>query len=351
MTAGLVLDRVGKSYGGVEVLSPVDLAVADGEFLTILGPSGSGKTTILRLVGGFTEPTTGRILLDGRDITAMPIHKRPFNTVFQDYALFPHMTVRENVGYGLMVRGRPRAEIAAAVDRVLDTVGLAELAERLPAQLSGGQQQRVALARAIVLAPRIVLLDEPLSALDAELRRQMQLFLKHLQRQIRTTFMFVTHDQEEAMTMSDRIVVMSRGRIEQIGAPREIYWRPATPFVAGFLGANNLIEAEAGAGTAATRIGRLPIANGVAGAVLLAIRPEAVRLLGAGDAPCDVTLDARVEEVVFTGSTSIVLVQPLVDPATTLRVQMPSSARDAGLAAGSMVRVGWDLADVAVIAR
>jgi ABC-type Fe3+/spermidine/putrescine transport system ATPase subunit len=161
----------------------------------------------------------------------------------------------------------------------------------------------------------------------------------------------VTHDQEEAMTMSDRIVVMSRGRIEQIGAPREIYWRPATPFVAGFLGANNLIEAEAGAGTAATRIGRLPIANGVAGAVLLAIRPEAVRLLGAGDAPCDVTLDARVEEVVFTGSTSIVLVQPLVDPATTLRVQMPSSARDAGLAAGSMVRVGWDLADVAVIAR
>jgi ABC-type Fe3+/spermidine/putrescine transport system ATPase subunit len=351
MAAGLVLDRVSKRYGATEVLAPIELAVADGEFLTILGPSGSGKTTILRLVGGFTLPSAGRILLDGADLTATPIHKRPFNTVFQDYALFPHMTVRRNVGYGLMVRGVARDETDRRVSEVLTTVGLAELAERMPAQLSGGQQQRVALARAIVLRPRIVLLDEPLSALDAELRRQMQLFLKHLQKQIRTTFLFVTHDQEEAMTMSDRIVVMSQGRIEQIGTPREIYWRPATPFVAGFLGANNLIEADARAGEAHTALGPMPVPDGADGAVLLAVRPEAIALLAPGDAPRSVMLAARVSEVVFTGSTSIVLVAPHAAPETTLRVQMPSRAQAGELAPGADLRVGWDVADIAVIAR
>jgi spermidine/putrescine transport system ATP-binding protein len=232
----LALQAVEKSYGTQRVLQPVDLEVADGEFLTILGPSGSGKTTILRLVGGFTRPSGGRIRFGGVDLTDVPSHKRPFNTVFQDYALFPHMTVADNVGYGLMVRGLAKSAIRAKVEETLEIVGLGGLLDRYPAQLSGGQKQRVALARAIVCEPKLILLDEPLAALDAEMRRQMQFFLKDLQRRIATTFLFVTHDQEEAITMSDRIVVMDKGRIEQIGAPTSIYYSPKTPFVARFFG-------------------------------------------------------------------------------------------------------------------
>ncbi len=214
------LAGIGKSYGAVTVLQPFDLEIGDGEFLTILGPSGSGKTTILRMLGGFTAPSTGRILLDGTDITDTPIFRRPFNTVFQDYALFPHMTVARNVGYGLRMRRRPRAEVEKRVAEALAVVGLADKAGRHPGELSGGQRQRVALARAIICEPRVVLLDEPLAALDAGLRRSMQEFLKDLQRRIRTTFVFITHDQEEAIAMSDRIVVMDHGRVEQVGTPR-----------------------------------------------------------------------------------------------------------------------------------
>ena len=198
----LELKSISKSFGPTAVLEGIELAVRDGEFITILGPSGSGKTTILRMIGGFTQPSGGEILLEGRDITGLPINRRPFNTVFQDYALFPHMTVAGNVGYGLMVRGKPRREIARKVSEALDLVQLGPLANRYPSQLSGGQRQRVALARAIICEPRLILLDEPLAALDIELRKQMQLFLKDIQREIRTTFLFVTHDQEEAIAIA-----------------------------------------------------------------------------------------------------------------------------------------------------
>ncbi|HEX9447909.1 MAG TPA: ATP-binding cassette domain-containing protein, partial [Dongiaceae bacterium] len=238
----LELKAVAKSFGETRVLDNIDLAVEDGEFITILGPSGSGKTTILRMIGGFTTPSAGEILLDGKDIAAMPINRRPFNTVFQDYALFPHMTVADNIGYGLQIRGIDRREIKRRVADALGLVHLEDFAARYPAQLSGGQKQRVALARAIICQPRLILLDEPLAALDVELRKQMQLFLKNIQREIKTTFLFVTHDQEEAIAMADRICVMSDGRIQQLGSPLDVYYRPKTEFVARFFGDNNLIR-------------------------------------------------------------------------------------------------------------
>ena len=215
---------------------------AGGEFLTLLGPSGSGKTTVLRLIGGFTEASSGQILFDGQDITQLPANRRPFNTVFQDYALFPHMTVLQNAGYGPLVQRRTGDDTRKLIDETLDIVGLSALRDRYPAQLSGGQKQRVALARAIICQPKVILLDEPLAALDATLRRQMQVFLKQIQRRIDTTFVFVTHDQDEAITMSDRIVVMNLGRIEQVGRRRDLYFSPRTRFVAGFFGDNNLIS-------------------------------------------------------------------------------------------------------------
>jgi len=231
----LSLRAVSKSYGPVPVLHEIDLAIRDGEFLTVLGPSGSGKTTVLRLIGGLESVTSGAIYLDDRDISRVAINRRPFNTVFQDYALFPHMTVAANIGYGLSIRRRPRPEIKRRVTEALDLVQLGKFADRYPAQLSGGQRQRVALARALICEPRLVLLDEPLAALDLELRRQMQEFLKSIQREIKTTFLFVTHDQEEAIGMADRICVMESGRIRQLGTPHELYYRPSCEFVARFL--------------------------------------------------------------------------------------------------------------------
>ena len=254
---GLELKDVSKRYGPVEVLHPLSLDVANGEFLTLLGPSGSGKTTVLRLIGGFAEVSGGRILFEGRDVTNLPANRRPFNTVFQDYALFPHMTVLQNAGYGPLVQRRSGDTTRKLIDETLDIVGLSGLRDRYPAQLSGGQRQRVALARAIVCEPKVILLDEPLAALDATLRRQMQVFLKQIQRRIKTTFIFVTHDQDEAITMSDRIVVMSEGRIEQTGDPKELYFRPRTRFVAGFFGDNNLIAGTMSApGEIDTALGR-----------------------------------------------------------------------------------------------
>ncbi len=241
---GLELRDVSKRYAGIEVLHPTSLDVANGEFLTLLGPSGSGKTTVLRLIGGFSQVSGGSILFDGADITALAANRRPFNTVFQDYALFPHMTVIENVGYGPLVQRRTDAAARRLIDETIEIVGLAELRGRYPEQLSGGQKQRVALARTIVCEPKVILLDEPLAALDASLRRQMQVFLKQIQRRIRTTFIFVTHDQDEAITMADRIVVMNAGRIEQIGTPEDVYDRPNSKFVARFIGASNVLDAR-----------------------------------------------------------------------------------------------------------
>jgi spermidine/putrescine transport system ATP-binding protein len=241
----LRFDDLCKAWGERRILDHFSLQVRDGEFITLLGPSGCGKTTLLRLLGGFETADAGRILLGGEDITRLPPHQRPVNTVFQNYALFPHMNVFDNVAYGLRMEGRPRDEIAQRVRDALSMVRLDGFAERRPHQLSGGQQQRVAIARAVVKKPRVLLLDEPLSALDYKLRRDMQIELKRLQRELGITFLFVTHDQEEALSMSDRIVVMREGHVEQIGTPRDVYETPASLFVARFVGEANLFRGEA----------------------------------------------------------------------------------------------------------
>src|SRR4051812_13603657 len=239
------LDNVTKRFGDVLAVDGADLHARSGEFFALLGPSGSGKTTCLRLIAGFERPTSGSIRLAGREVADVPPFDRPVNTVFQDYALFPHMTVEQNVGYGLMVRKFPRTERRHRVSEALETVRLVGYGERKPSQLSGGQRQRVALARALVNRPRVLLLDEPLGALDRKLREEMQIELKSLQRQVGITFIFVTHDQDEALTMADRIAVFNEGKVQQVGTPEEIYERPATPFVADFIGTSNLIEGSA----------------------------------------------------------------------------------------------------------
>lgn len=231
---------LGKSFGDKSVLNNLSLDIYDGEFVTLLGPSGCGKTTLLRMLGGFDQPDSGDIMLAGQSLQKLPPHLRPVNTVFQSYALFPHMSVFDNVAYGLRMGGCAKSEINARVQQVLHMVRLQDFADRRPHQLSGGQQQRVAIARAVVKKPRVLLLDEPLSALDYKLRKEMQLELKRLQRELGITFLFVTHDQEEALSMSDRVVVMQQGRIEQTGTPREVYETPATLFVARFVGETNL---------------------------------------------------------------------------------------------------------------
>ncbi|QIB33084.1 ABC transporter ATP-binding protein [Ancylobacter pratisalsi] len=353
----LHLNNVSKRYGAVRVLDGIDLTVADNEFLTILGPSGSGKTTILRLIGGFEGIDGGSLMFEGRDLSAVPINRRPFNTVFQDYALFHHMTVAENVGYGLKVRGRPKAEIAQRVAEVLDTVGLGSLGGRYPAQMSGGQRQRVALARAIICEPRLILLDEPLSALDVELRAQMQRFLKSLQRRLGIAFVFITHDQEEAIALSDRIIVVNRGRIEQEGAPEELYRRPRTAFIASFLGDNNLI-----AGTLATVDGHLCAIDTAAGrlaatvdgpalekssAVLLAVRPEHIRLdvehAGAQG------LAAEVTDIRFLGANVIIEAVNAALPDVLIKVRRLADGSAAGLRTGSRVQLSWDPSDATLL--
>jgi spermidine/putrescine transport system ATP-binding protein len=288
----------------------VSLEVAAGEFLTLLGASGSGKTTTLRMIAGFEHPTSGDILMDGQPLTRLPPFKRELNTVFQQYALFPHMSVRDNVGYGLRRRRVPAAETAERVNQALEMVQMGQLGARAPRQLSGGQQQRVALARALVNRPRVLLLDEPLGALDLKLRKEMQLELKHLNRQLGITFLYVTHDQEEALTMSDRIALMRNGRIEQLSTPREMYEQPASRYVADFIGETNLLEGTvADRGTVCQAVSVI-----VAGSTLvaetrrvwragetawLAIRPEHIRPAAADDGPN--RLAVTVRDVVFTG--------------------------------------------------
>jgi putative spermidine/putrescine transport system ATP-binding protein len=284
-TAAVRLSGVRKSYGEVAAVDGVDLEVAAGEFFTLLGPSGSGKTTTLRLIAGFERPDAGRIELGGRDVTRIPPYARDVNTVFQDYALFPHMTVAENIGYGLRVRGVGRRERAAKVGEALKIVQLPGLGQRKPVQLSGGQRQRVALARAIVNSPGVLLLDEPLGALDLKLRQEMQIELKRIQREVSEvgiTFVYVTHDQEEALTMSDRVAVFNAGRIEQIGSPAEVYERPETAFVAGFVGISNVLE----------RAGRT-----------FTVRPEKIRMGDATGSPPlgDHAERGRVRDVVYVG--------------------------------------------------
>ena len=299
----LRLDRVCKSFGrAAHALIDIDLDIAAGEFVSLLGPSGCGKTTTLRVVAGFEAPTSGRVILAGQDITALPPNRRPVNTVFQDYAVFPHMNVAENVGFGLSVRGVAADAIRRRVGETLELVGLGAFAARPVAALSGGQRQRVALARAIICEPKLLLLDEPLSALDAALREHMQVELKSLQARLGTTFVMVTHDQTEALSISDRIAVMQGGEIEQIASPAELYDRPATRFVAGFIGTMNLLPGTVSAdGRLEVPGSSLPMPAeahgfGAGSAVVLGLRPEDLEISTASAG-----IPIRVENVVFHG--------------------------------------------------
>jgi ABC-type Fe3+/spermidine/putrescine transport system ATPase subunit len=338
---------VGKEFGAATVLDAVDLTIAGGSFVTLLGPSGCGKTTLLRLIAGFLDPSRGTIAIDGVPMQCVPPRQRPLGMVFQNLALFPHLDVFENVAYGMRIRGMAAAEISGRVSRFLALVGLAGFERRRIGQLSGGQKQRVALARSLALEPAILLLDEPLSALDLQLRRQLQVELKSIQRQLATTFVFVTHDQEEATMLSDTIVVMNGGHVQQVGTPGEIYRRPASPFVARFVGDINMLDGRVetidAASVAVSVAGRriaVPRASVVGtalagGACQLACRPESVRL---GEAPADaLSIEARVSALHRLGPTVKAVLDTPLGPLTAL--MMADQPRVAELAEGKTERL------------
>ena len=341
------IDRVSKVFGNFVAIADADFAIAEGEFFSMLGPSGCGKTTTLRMIAGFENPTSGAIRLEGRDVSKVPPNKRNVNTVFQQYALFPHMNVRDNVSYGPRAQKLPRAEVAKRVDDLLEVVRLGDFAERRPAQLSGGQQQRVALARALVNYPKALLLDEPLGALDLKLRQSMQLELKRIQREVGITFIFVTHDQEEALTMSDRIAVMNAGLVEQIGTPRQIYDSPASVFVAGFIGQANLwpatvVHQEAGATIVEVAGRRLAVENphglapGASGTFM--VRPERMYVEAEGANPDRWTVAATVTEFVFQGP--VVRYEMRLDDGSTAVAHVPAR-RDGLPIPGDRVEASW----------
>jgi len=338
----LKITGVSRRFGDVTALSDVSLEIRQGEFFALLGPSGCGKTTLLRILAGFETPDEGSVTLDGDDLLGQAAHRRPVNLMFQSYALFPHMTVLKNVAYGLERERLGRAEIRRRVDEVLEKVGLDTMAGRRPHQLSGGQRQRVALARAIVKRPRLLLLDEPLSALDKKVRAEMQLELKRLQNEVGITFVVVTHDQEEAMSLADRIAVFNAGSIEQVDAPVELYERPRTPFVADFVGANNIFPGRAcSAGLAGDGLGVLPGVSDLPDGTpaLLAVRPERLRLGSEG------VLRGEVVDVSFFGGVSHVSVQ--VDGRSTpVLVATPGATQ---VRAGSPVALSWTDGDGVLI--
>jgi putative spermidine/putrescine transport system ATP-binding protein len=330
MQPAVRFERVSRHFGEVRAVDQVSFAVEDGEFFAMLGPSGSGKTTCLRLIAGFEEPDAGAIAIHGRSMAGVPPYDRNVNTVFQDYALFPHMRVLDNVAYGLMVRGVAKAERHRRAEAALELVALGGLGGRRPAELSGGQRQRVALARALINQPEVLLLDEPLGALDLKLRQQMQTELKALQRKVGITFLYVTHDQEEALGMSDRLAVFNHGRIEQIGTPEAIYEHPATAFVAGFVGASNIIDAA----TAERLTGR---------ALPFSLRPERIRILGPdprANGGVDHTVEGSIAHVQYHGASTRVDVA--LDGGGTLIADRPNDiAAGERLVPGSRVRLGW----------
>ena len=326
------LKGVTKRFGDFQAVHDLSLAVAEGEFFTLLGPSGCGKTTTLRMVAGFEQPTEGAITIDGVDVSGVPPFNRPTNTVFQSYALFPHLNVEENVAFGLRRRGVRKEEIKRRVAEELERVGLEPEARRRPRQLSGGQQQRVALARAIINRPAVLLLDEPLGALDLKLRKGLQIELKRIQREVGITFMYVTHDQEEALTMSDRIAVMNRGVVEQLASPEEVYERPSTEFVAGFIGVSNVLEGEV-----AARITGSPHA--------FTVRPEKIAFIIA-EAEVDgshCTATGHVREVVYLGAITRYIVE--LDEGGELVVMeqnLATSSMEALQVRGKPVRLRWE---------
>jgi spermidine/putrescine transport system ATP-binding protein len=356
------LVEVTKAFGPDTIaVDHISLDVHDGEFFSLLGPSGCGKTTTLRMIGGFEEPTSGLIELQGQDVTWLPPHKRNVNTVFQNYALFPHLTIFENVAFGLRRRKVPDRELRSRVAQMLELVELRGFERRKPGQISGGQAQRVALARALINRPAVLLLDEPLGALDLKLRKQMQVELKRIQQEVGITFIYVTHDQEEAMTMSDRIAVMNRGHYEQLGPPQELYERPQTRFVAGFLGASNLLAGRADgradgyavvrlAGGAAVRVpadrldGRTALAVGV--------RPEKVRLQEATDAtpPGANILDGRVRDTSYTGVSTLYRVELRSGDLVAVYEQNVARVGSGSLfQPGDEVRLAWSPDDTFVV--
>ena len=324
MQPAVRLERVSRHFGAIRAVDGVSLEVRDGEFFAMLGPSGSGKTTCLRLIAGFEEPDRGEIALHGRSVLGVPPYDRNINTVFQDYALFPHMAVLDNVAYGLMVKGVSKAERHRRAEEMLELVALGGLGDRRPAELSGGQRQRVALARALINQPEVLLLDEPLGALDLKLRQQMQSELKALQRKVGITFVYVTHDQEEALGMSDRLAVFNHGRIEQIGTPEAIYEHPATAFVAGFVGASNIVDAA----SAERLVGR---------AQPFALRPERIRL---GDGAADHAVEGTVASVQYHGAST--RIEVALDGGQVLLVDRPNDLQGQPRPEpGSRVRLSW----------
>lgn len=330
-TPAIQFDKVSRHFGEVKAVDNASLEIRDGEFFSMLGPSGSGKTTCLRMIAGFDTPTSGNIFLYGQDVSDLPPYERDVNTVFQDYALFPHMTVEDNIAYGLMVKGVAKAERLKKVDEMLDLVRLPGFGYRKPSQLSGGQRQRVALARALINRPKVLLLDEPLGALDLKLRQQMQVELKAIQKRVGITFIFVTHDQEEALTMSDRIAVFSEGKIEQVGTPSEIYERPASPFVAGFVGTSNLISGET-----AKRI--------TGSEEMFSIRPEKIHLDSANGKPERdmLSIDGVVRDVVYLGLFTRYLVEIEGGNDLVVVVQnLKTTSMDVLSAKGQKVRLHW----------
>src|SRR5688572_3490533 len=323
-------DKVSRHFGDVKAVDQVDVEIVDGEFFAMLGPSGSGKTTCLRMIAGFDRPTSGSIYLYGQDVSNLPPYERNVNTVFQDYALFPHMTVGDNIGYGLMIKKVSTAEIKKQVDEMLELVQLKGFATRKPSQLSGGQRQRVALARALINKPKVLLLDEPLGALDLKLRQQMQIELKAIQQRVGITFIFVTHDQEEAITMSDRIAVFNHGKIEQIGSPADIYERPASAFVAGFVGTSNLVSGE--------------VAKRITGSdQTFSIRPEKIHITTSEQTTSldMITLDGVVRDVIYLGLYTRYLVEASGVDLVVVEQNLKTTSMDVLSAKGQKVRLLW----------
>ena len=353
MTGGGAVRLIGleKSFDDSVAVRGIDLDIAAGEFFSLLGPSGCGKTTTLRMIAGFEQPTAGRILLDGKDIVDVPPHRRPVNTVFQSYALFPFLDVWHNVEFGLRYQRLSKAESALRVGEALSLIQMSEYAKRRPGQLSGGQQQRVALARALVLRPRVLLLDEPLGALDAQLRKHLQVELKAIQQTVGVTFVYVTHDQEEALTMSDRLAVLRAGLVEQVGPPEEVYSSPTSAYVAGFLGSANVLDVEVvdvDVAPTECRLGTLPlraVGPAEAGSGKVLVRPERITIAASHDpAPADAAdnvFHGLVDRVVYLGATTQVVVR-LAD-GQTLLAALPNTGTPASsaYAVGSPVRAGF----------